>query len=198
MTPPSTDVGFTQLVMTSPSAMPGGTLPEATPPTTAPRKHGVTRDDRAKAAPGGSHVPVCDPGGTPPGGDGAHDGPQEVRGDQGRQGERGAEEAPHRQGRDALAEGESRPAPDHPERRQRQGEIERGHDGGERAGERRPQDDQYEDQPDVVGLPHRADGVLDQVPLPCAPAGASGEQVPDSRAEVGTAEETRSEEHTAE
>src|SRR5215213_11443854 len=51
MTPPSTDVGFTQLVTTSPSAMPGGTRPEATPPTTAPRKYGVTRDDRAKPAP---------------------------------------------------------------------------------------------------------------------------------------------------
>ena len=51
MTPPSTDVGFIQLVMTSPSAMPGGTRPEATPPTTAPRKYGVTSDDSANEAP---------------------------------------------------------------------------------------------------------------------------------------------------
>src|SRR3954470_12732535 len=51
MTPPSTDVGLIQLVITFPSAMPGGTRPEATPPTTAPRKKGVTSEDRAKPAP---------------------------------------------------------------------------------------------------------------------------------------------------
>ena len=51
MTPPRIEVGFTQLVMTSPCAMPGGTRPEATPPTTAPRKYGVTRDDRANDKP---------------------------------------------------------------------------------------------------------------------------------------------------
>ena len=31
--------------------MPGGTRPEATPPTTAPRKYGVTSEDRANVAP---------------------------------------------------------------------------------------------------------------------------------------------------
>ena len=31
--------------------MPGGTRPDATPPTTAPRKNGVTSEDTANAAP---------------------------------------------------------------------------------------------------------------------------------------------------
>src|SRR3954470_18774844 len=49
--PPSTEVGLFQLVTTLPVAMPGGTRPEATAPTIAPRKYGVTTDDSANDAP---------------------------------------------------------------------------------------------------------------------------------------------------
>src|SRR4051812_22334704 len=57
MTPPRADVGLTQLVMTSPAAIPGGTRPEATPPTTAPRKYGVISDDNANEAPRNRRMP---------------------------------------------------------------------------------------------------------------------------------------------
>src|SRR3954471_16005725 len=57
MTPPRADVGVTQDVMTSPAAIPGGTRPEATPPTTAPRKYGVTSDEIAKEAPRRRRMP---------------------------------------------------------------------------------------------------------------------------------------------
>src|SRR3712207_7452205 len=52
---------------------------------------------------------------------------------------------------------------------------------GERPGERRPEDDEDEDQPDVVGLPHRGDRVLDELALAGAAPGAAGEQVPEDR-----------------
>jgi hypothetical protein len=42
---------------------------------------------------------------------------------------------------------------------------------------------------DVVGLPHRADRVLDQLALGPAPAGTAREQVPEPRPEVGPAEQ---------
>src|SRR4029077_17052652 len=45
------DVGLSQLVITSPRAMPTGTRPEAIAPATVPRKKGVTTDDAAKAIP---------------------------------------------------------------------------------------------------------------------------------------------------
>ena len=52
MTPPSTDVGFSQLVEDVARApSPAGTRPDATPPTTAPRKNGVITDDDANATP---------------------------------------------------------------------------------------------------------------------------------------------------
>ena len=51
MTPPSTEVGFSQLSNTSPVRVPAGTRPDATPPTTDPRKYGVITDDDANAAP---------------------------------------------------------------------------------------------------------------------------------------------------
>ena len=49
--PPSSEVGFHQLPISSPSALPGGTRPEATAPATVPRKNGVSTLERAKAAP---------------------------------------------------------------------------------------------------------------------------------------------------
>ena len=49
--PVMTDIGFSQLVIASPGAIPGGTRPDATPPAAAPRKNGVTTDEDANAAP---------------------------------------------------------------------------------------------------------------------------------------------------
>ena len=116
-------VGFTQLVITSPARSPAGTRPDATPPTTAPRKNGVTSEDNANAAPKNRRMP--------------------------------------RRG-DALAERERRAAGDHAERGQRERDVERRCHRGERRREAGPQHHEHEDQPDVVGLPDRADRVLDQ------------------------------------
>jgi hypothetical protein len=44
-------VGFHQLVTTLPASSPAGTRPDATPPTTAPRKKGVMTDESANVAP---------------------------------------------------------------------------------------------------------------------------------------------------
>src|SRR5262245_38553949 len=44
-------LGLAQLVRRSPAALPGGTRPEAIPPSAAPRKNGVRTDEMAKAAP---------------------------------------------------------------------------------------------------------------------------------------------------
>ena len=101
----------------------------------------------------------------PPGRDAADDRAQEVRRDQRRDRERRAEEAPHPQRGDALAERERRPAGDHAERGERQRHVQRGRHRREPGREPGPQHHQHEDQPDVVGLPHRPDRVLDHRPL---------------------------------
>ena len=44
-------LGLNQLVHRSPAALPGGTRPEAIPPSAAPRKKGVSTDASAKVAP---------------------------------------------------------------------------------------------------------------------------------------------------
>ena len=49
--PPSTDVGFTQLVHQSPAFPPLGTRPDAMAPATAPMQYGTSTDDPAKIAP---------------------------------------------------------------------------------------------------------------------------------------------------
>ena len=56
------------------------------------------------------------------------------------------------------------------------------------AGKRGPEDDQRKDEPDVVGLPHRGDRLVDQrARLASAPV-AAGQQVPQAAAEVGPAQ----------
>src|SRR5205807_8031947 len=50
-TPPSTPLGLSQLRSTSPAPTRVGTRPEAIAPVAAPRKNGVTTEERAKAAP---------------------------------------------------------------------------------------------------------------------------------------------------
>jgi cobalamin biosynthesis Mg chelatase CobN len=44
----TTEVGFSQLMMGSPAALPTGTRPDAIPPTTVPSAKGVRIDDSAK------------------------------------------------------------------------------------------------------------------------------------------------------
>ena len=56
-------------------------------------------------------------------------------------------------------------------------------------GEAGPQHDEAEDQPDVVGLPHRPDRVRDDARGPRTALGAAGDEVPEAGAEVGAAEE---------
>jgi hypothetical protein len=50
-TPPTIDVGFTQLDQGSPASPPAGTRPEAMAPATVPMKNGTSTDEMAKAAP---------------------------------------------------------------------------------------------------------------------------------------------------
>src|SRR5205085_5282843 len=66
---------------------------------------------------------------------------------------------------------------------------ERRHDRRERGGERGPHHDQGEDEPDVVGLPHRADRVLDAGALAGSRLGAARHEVQEPGTEVGAAEE---------
>ncbi len=51
ITPPSTDVGFTQLVNQSPASPPLGTRPDAIAPATAPMQYGTSTDEAANIAP---------------------------------------------------------------------------------------------------------------------------------------------------
>src|SRR6185437_6835724 len=74
---------------------------------------------------------------------------------------------------------------DDPERDSGERDVERGGDRGECRREAGPEHDQDEDQPDVVGLPHRPDRVLDQLALPRTASRTAGDQI-------------RSEEHTSE
>ena len=48
--PMTRETGFSQLLTGSPSALPIGTRPEATAPTTVPMKKGVSTEEIAKAA----------------------------------------------------------------------------------------------------------------------------------------------------
>ena len=51
ITPTATDVGFSQEEIVSPAWLPTGTRPEATPPSAAPRKNGMSTEEKAKMAP---------------------------------------------------------------------------------------------------------------------------------------------------
>src|SRR5262249_36819414 len=116
---------------------------------------------RDGAGPGGRAGVAGDPG-DGAGGDGADHGAHEKRGHQGGEGEGGAGGALEGQPGDLLAEGEPGAAQHDPGGRQPQRQGEGGHHRGERVRERGPEDDQVEDQPDVVGLPHRGDRLVDQ------------------------------------
>ena len=89
---------------------------------------------------------------------GAEEEGREHRGD----GERRPVGAAHPEAGRDLAEGEARPAQDDAERRQREGDEQRGEDRAVGRREGGPEDHQDEDQPDVVRLPDRPDGAVDE------------------------------------
>ena len=64
-----------------------------------------------------------------------------------------------------------------------------GHHRGERVREGGPEDDQREDEPDVVGLPHRRDRLIDQIAWRSPAPVAAGQQIPQAAAEVGAAQD---------
>ena len=90
---------------------------------------------------------------------------------------------------DRLAEGEAGAAQDDPEGGQGERHVERRHHRAEGLREGGPEDDEDEDQPDVVGLPDGGQRALDQRPRPLALLGVAGDQVPETGAEVGAAED---------
>ena len=94
-----------------------------------------------------------------------------------------------RRAHERLAEREARAAEHDAERGECQRDEQREHDRREGFGERGPQHHEAEDQPDVVGLPHRPDRVVDQRARPLAARRAAGGEVPEPRAEVGAAEQ---------
>jgi len=95
-----------------------------------------------------------------------------------------AQHASFAEGHRVPAEGVRRPAQDDSDAGEEQRHVERGHHGAERARERRPEHDQDEDQPDVIGLPHRRHRALHEAAHARAALGATGDEVPEPRAEV--------------
>ena len=120
--------------------------------------------------------------------DPAHDRAHAV-GDQHRGGgEPGSEQAPVPGRDDHLAEGEARPAQHDAQGRDHQRHEQGQRDRGVGLRERRPQHDEDEDQPDVVGFPHRSDRVFDDRPRAGAAFRAARGQVPEPGPEIGAAE----------
>ena len=138
--PITSESGFSQLVTGSPVALPTGTRPDATAPTTVPMKNGVSSDESPNSRSASS----------------------------------AALEPPR-----GLVEREPRAAQHDAERGQAERDEERREDRLERRREPRPEDDEHEDQPDVVGLPDRADRPVDQ--LARAPAALAARRRPGSR-----------------
>ncbi len=97
-------------------------------------------------------------------------------------------EAPGAQPVGGLVEGEAGPAQDDPERGEAERDEERGHDRLERGRESGPQNDEDEDQPDVVCLPHRPDRPVDEMPGALSPLPAAADEGPEPCPEVGSPE----------
>ena len=134
---------------------------------------------------------VAVPGrGYPAGGDRAGRGAEEERRDQGRRRRRSRRTAgPGRRSRRTCGRRSSRRAtrsrPSASSERDEQG----GHRRGEGAGKPGPPDHQDVDQPDVVGLPHRADAVVDQHAQLAAALAPPAVRSQKPGAEVGAAEQ---------
>ena len=118
----------------------------------------------------------------PAGGDAAGDRAEEERRDQRRQRERRAEERAAAQRRSTpCGRRTPRRAAMIPNAARVSGMYSVVTIAAKRRREAGPQHHQHEDQPDVVGLPHRPDGVLDQVALPRARAGCRRRAGPRTR-----------------
>src|SRR5215207_1390363 len=89
--------------------------------------------------------------------------------------------------RHGAAHGVAGPAQDDPQRGGEQRHVERREDRAERARISGPDDDEHEDQPDVVRLPHRAHGVVGVIAQRPPPL-TRQQHVPEPRAEVGAAQ----------
>ena len=87
-----------------------------------------------------------------------------------------------------LAEDECGAAQDDADEDRRHRDVQGRHDGGERGREGGEEDHDDQDEPDVVSLPDRPDGVLDGRPLARRP-GSPGQEVPHATAVIRAARE---------
>jgi hypothetical protein len=149
------------------------------------REHAAEQGRRVDPAAEGVPVPPC---GYPARGDTARDGAQEEGHDHRGDGERRTGDPLLVGAHHHLAEGETGAAHDDAQRRQPERDVERRRDRGERRRERRPEHHQAEDQPHVVGLPHRRERLVDEVPGAPAALGAACGQVPEAGPVVRAAE----------
>ena len=146
-------------------------------------------EDRGRVHPARPRVAGLAAGRHPTRRDRAGDRPHAVGHEHRRDGERGAEVAAIAGAEDGLAEGEARSPQHDAEGRDRERDEQGERDRRVGLGEAGPQDDEAEDQPDVVGLPHRCDRVVDHLAGSLAALGASGDEVPEAGPEVGAAED---------
>ena len=120
--------------------------------------------------------------------DGADHGAHEERREQRREAEEALGEPTALESSRRLVEREPG-APQHDaERGEAERDEQRGEDRLERGRERRPEHHEDEDQPDVVGLPDRADRPVDQLARAPAAVAAAGDQAPEPGPEVRAAE----------
>ena len=87
------------------------------------------------------------------------------------------------------AEGERRAAEHDADEEQRDRDVERDRDRRKRCGKRGKKENDAEDQPDVVRLPDRAEGLLDERRAARRLHGQRREEIPDAAAEVGAGDE---------
>ena len=121
--------------------------------------------------------------------DRADDRSQEERGQHRRRAEHGRGKGSAACAARGVLEREAGSSQDDPERSQAQRDEQRREDGLEGGREAGPQDHEHEDQPHVVRLPHRPDCPVDQRARPPAAFPSTGEQAPETRPEVGAAED---------
>ena len=88
-----------------------------------------------------------------------------------------------------LAEREAGTANDDAHAGEDDRDVERSHDRAERLAERGPAHDGGEDEPDVVGFPHRSHCVVDEAAGPLAAARPTGGEIPETGPVVGAAED---------
>ena len=120
--------------------------------------------------------------------DAAGDGAEAVRDQHRGRREQRAERPPVAGAQHRVAEREARAAQHDAERRDGEGHEQREGDRRVGLGEARPEDDEAEDQPHVVGLPHRPDRVVDHPPGAVTALGPAGDEVPEPGPEVRAAE----------